>query len=106
MSSNRYIKYKIIGNSSVEIFNTILRQDEKIHELLDETVFSFDDFSKFDIGYELYYGCREKPYVYHFLSKVPYKVKNYGGHLSVTGSFLPNETYPVDHITIFENEEE
>jgi len=95
-------KHISTGQKSFIVFNSVLKQTDKMHEFLDKTNFYFDDF-KFGHDtwwYGIHLKCTGKRISYAFKSKPSYDIRNYGGHLSVIGNFMPTKTRIVKSVSI------
>ena len=95
-------KHISTGQKSFIVFNSVLKQTDKMHEFLDKTNFYFDDF-KFGHDtwwYGIHLKCAGKRISYAFKSKPSYDIRNYGGHLSVIGNFMPTKTRIVKSVSI------
>ena len=89
-------------SDSIILFNSILNPKEKMHEFLEKTNFTFNDFSfgERSRAYLLRYQCEEQKLSYSFESRIPFT--DYGGigHMSFNGPFMPKATHRVTKIQI------
>ena len=88
------------GNKSILFNNTILKQTDKMHEFLDRTNITFDDFEISSRGYLQRYTCKKDTLIYYLESPVYYH-RIGGGHMAISGDWKLDETNPIKYFHFY-----
>ena len=93
-NGQRLDSINLSGNKSILFNNTILKQTDKMHEFLDRTNITFDDFEISSSGYLQRYTCKKDTLIYYLESPVYYH-RIGGGHMAISGDWKLDETNPI-----------